>query len=953
MKCISIFLFSAAAVCAADFTTGQAARLVIGQTTFTSQDSNSSDMILGAASGIAYAADTLFVADSNRVGASPTNHRVLLYQNLSGMLPRPTDPLAYTSKCPVCVGRATLVLGQPDFTTTTLNMAATNTTLRLPTAVASDGVHLVVADTDHNRVLIWNRIPTTNNAPADVVLGQPDFKSTSLPGNIPNAKSMRGPQGVWIQNGRLYVADTQNNRVLIFNQIPTSNGAAADLVLGAPDFTTFVEPDLTQQKNSVTASLVLNPVSVSSDGVHVFVTDLGYNRVLIWNSIPTTNGVAADVAVGQPDLVSSIANNAYSTSPTDTTVPPVQTPVLCKVSNGTDTNSNPTYPAYCNATLSFPRFVLAVNNRLFIADGGNDRVLVFNQIPTTSGVSADLVIGESPDTANSTGTVTQASDAADSLRTPMSLAWDGTNLYISDAYNRRITVYSMAENTVPYAGVVNSASINIVAKGTVTFSALIASTVTTAPIPPPTVQAGDVIDINIGGTQTTTTTGSATSTTTITGGTDYKYTVLAADTVSTVITALANLINAANSGAGDTNVYATPDLATGVLLLTSRLSGINGNNTTFFCTITPVSTTTTAGISGSTSGANLSGGGDAASLAPGTIAQVQGTNLSFHTASADTTQLALPTKLGGTQVYFNGIAAPLVMVSPTAINAQIPWELGDTTSINAYVRSESDDGHVMVTTPVAVTIVTANPGIYAKPGTTPSQGLVYHASSSATGIVSVDGTATPGDTATVGIEGRSYTYTVQSGDTITGIRDALVNLVNQDPKVAATPSGEFQRIILTARVQGPDGNGIPYSASASSGASVLMTSIGSQLCCAAVGGSLVTPQSPAAPGELIYVYATGLGMPVLNDGNKSLIKTGTQYPVDGPVTVPASFVNSIAGGSTADVISATLLPGSVGLYQVLLHLNPSSLGTDPFMQLTIAQDVYVSNIITLPIVTDQ
>ena len=125
MKCITIFLFGAAAVCAADFTTGQAARLVIGQTTFTSQDSNSSDTIIGAASGIAYAADTLFVADSNRVGASPTNHRVLLYQNLSGMLPRPTDPLTYSSKCPVCVGKATLVLGQPDFTTATENLSAT------------------------------------------------------------------------------------------------------------------------------------------------------------------------------------------------------------------------------------------------------------------------------------------------------------------------------------------------------------------------------------------------------------------------------------------------------------------------------------------------------------------------------------------------------------------------------------------------------------------------------------------------------------------------------------------------------------------------------------------------------------------------------------------------------------------------------------------------------------
>src|ERR1019366_7346393 len=319
MKCFSIFLFCAAAVCAADFTTGQAARLVIGQTTFTSQDSNSSDIILGGASGIAFAGDTLFVADSNRVGSSPNNHRVLLYQNLSGMLPRPTDQLAYNSKCPVCVGQATLVLGQPDFATPTGNPAPTSTTLRLPTAVVSDGVHLVVADTDNNRVLIWNPIPTSNNAPAAVVVGQPNFTSTSLPGNIPNAKSMRGPQGAWIQNGRLYVADTQNNRVLIFNRIPTSNGAAADVVLGQPDFTTFVEPDLTQQKNNVAANQLLNPVAVSSDVFHVFVTDLGYNRVLIWNSIPTANGVPADVAVGQPDLVSSVANNAYSISPTDTT----------------------------------------------------------------------------------------------------------------------------------------------------------------------------------------------------------------------------------------------------------------------------------------------------------------------------------------------------------------------------------------------------------------------------------------------------------------------------------------------------------------------------------------------------------------------------------------------------------------------------------------------------------
>src|SRR5204863_954372 len=134
MKCISLLFICAAAACAADFTQGQAARLVIGQTTFTSQDPNSNDVIVGGVSGLAFAADTLFVADSNRVGAGPSNHRVLLYQGLNSMLPSPTAELTYNSKCPVCVGQATVVLGQPDFKTTTENIPATSRALRLPTA---------------------------------------------------------------------------------------------------------------------------------------------------------------------------------------------------------------------------------------------------------------------------------------------------------------------------------------------------------------------------------------------------------------------------------------------------------------------------------------------------------------------------------------------------------------------------------------------------------------------------------------------------------------------------------------------------------------------------------------------------------------------------------------------------------------------------------------------------
>ncbi len=128
MKRIFVLFLSATALFGqgGDLTTGQAARLVIGQRTFTAQDTDSSDVILGAASGLAFAADTLIVADSNRIGASPSNHRVLLYKNASLMFPSPLSELTYDRKCPVCVGKATVVLGQPDFTTTTVNLPATH-----------------------------------------------------------------------------------------------------------------------------------------------------------------------------------------------------------------------------------------------------------------------------------------------------------------------------------------------------------------------------------------------------------------------------------------------------------------------------------------------------------------------------------------------------------------------------------------------------------------------------------------------------------------------------------------------------------------------------------------------------------------------------------------------------------------------------------------------------------
>src|SRR5580704_16649537 len=169
MKSISLVLLAAAAASAAQFSTGQAARLVIGQSTFTEGEQGAGQNLLGGVGGVAYANDMLFVADGNRVGAAPVNERVLIFKNLSGNLPQPTDELFYYTRCPVCIGGANVVLGQPDFNST--NIAVTQSGMRTPTAVASDGHVVAVADSDNNRVLIWNSIPTANGTPADVVVG--------------------------------------------------------------------------------------------------------------------------------------------------------------------------------------------------------------------------------------------------------------------------------------------------------------------------------------------------------------------------------------------------------------------------------------------------------------------------------------------------------------------------------------------------------------------------------------------------------------------------------------------------------------------------------------------------------------------------------------------------------------------------------------------------------------
>src|SRR5215469_13539398 len=926
------------------YLTNMAARMTSGQVTFTNQDvETTSGSLLGGVGGVAYANNTLFITDSNKIQATPVQNRVLIYNNVSSFIIPPTAQITQGIRCPVCIGPeshgADLVVGQPNFVSNGIDNSSTATTptpvangLRTPTGVASNGNVLVVADTDNNRVLIWNPIPTTNDASATVVLGQPNFTAMNPPPIQPTASSLRGPQGVWIQGTRLFVADTQNHRIVVWNNIPTTNNQPADYVLGEPNLTTA--PPITVGDITPTQSNMFSPVSVTSDGQRLFVTDLAHNRVMIWNSIPTTSNAPADVEVGQPDFASENANNVQG---------------AC-VSNGTDSDGNPTYPSGCNSfcpynstdsttgtqlfpftcgrVLNFPRYALSDGQRLYIADGGNDRILVYNSIPTTNGAEADVIIGQQDefndqvsDATDSVGVNSNTlSSSPNTIRSPLALAWDGTNLFAADPFDRRVLVYTPGSGAVPANGVVNAFSLAVYAVGTFDFGG--------------TITAGDVITVKI-------------------NSNSYTYTVVSNDTLQSITKNVLAKITSNNSGVGDPNVLATLNPFLNEIVLTARTPGASGDAITFSATVAGPTSSATPTETASTSGSALNGGANAADVAPGTLLTIFGTGLSDVAQGVGGTPDSsgrYPSDLGGVEVYFDGIKAPLFYVSGTQINTQIPFEVDGSNGVSAFVRTVHNDGSISSSTAVSIPVVPVNPGIFAQGGNDPRPVLAYHASSNAIGVVSVDGSILANDVATVTIEDRSYNYTVQDTDSLTTIRDALMERINSntEEKVTASPSGEFTRIILTARVAGPDGNGIPITVSESTGALVVLSALTPSTCCANVAGAPITTANPAVPGEVINVYATGLGQAVLADGTTPAGSTGQVYT--GPAyNLPVTPIdNAQLGTTTANVLGAALIPGMVGVYQVTLQIS-SSLTTNPNTQLFIAQSTFTSNIVTIPI----
>ncbi|VAW54351.1 hypothetical protein MNBD_GAMMA06-294 [hydrothermal vent metagenome] len=314
---------------------------------------------------------------------------------------------------------AATVIGQADFTGTSANQGGSPDANTIDGPFASPGSNngiLYLPEYNNNRMLAYNNVPTTNNQVADFVLGQPNF-TTVAAGTSDTA--FDGPLGITAVNGKMYMPSYNDHRVLIWNNVPISGGVAADITLG--------QLDLVSRIANCTKTSLNNPAAISVTGNKVVVVDSGNNRVLIWNTIPTENGTPADIILGQQSFTNCARNDSDDDGIAD---------------NATA------------STLNNPFGVWTDGTRLVVLDTDNNRTLIWNNFPTGNFTPADIVLGQNDflNTAENDDDqdgITDGDGSIASARTlngPLNGVYsNGEQLFITDSENNRILVW----NTFP------------------------------------------------------------------------------------------------------------------------------------------------------------------------------------------------------------------------------------------------------------------------------------------------------------------------------------------------------------------------------------------------------------------------------------------------------------------------------------------------------------------------
>lgn len=293
-----------------------------------------------------YAPRGVFLNDNYLVAADSGNHRVLIWKGIPEEDGTPAD----------------VVLGQLDFETegANANGKSVERGLHLPTGVRIIEGKLFVADSWHHRILVWNEIPTQNFQKPDYVIGQKNLTEVTENRGQPkcSADSLYWCYGFNYINGIFYIADTGNRRVLGFRGIPEQN-QPADFVIGQDDFETNLENRGLDQKVDGKSFRWVHDIAGNEE--MIYFADAGNHRVLGWNGTLDSDR-NAEIVLGQENF---------------------------------EKNGEFPYIKQGASRLRFPYSLSVDKSVIAVADTANNRVLFWKNLPENGCYqTADFVVGQ-------------------------------------------------------------------------------------------------------------------------------------------------------------------------------------------------------------------------------------------------------------------------------------------------------------------------------------------------------------------------------------------------------------------------------------------------------------------------------------------------------------------------------------------------------------------------------
>ena len=258
------------------------------------------------------------------------------------------------------------------------------------------------------------------------VIGQDNLNVTNLAPNLVEGREFNAPLSVALDTSanppHLYVADTENNRVLGWlNASSFSNGQKADIVVGQLDLVTTFAQGPNRGTGSRTTGLA-TPVGLAVDANgNLYVADCANNRVLRFPKPFSQSTILPDMVIGQADFSHNAANGATG----------VIGPATLLLNPGSP------FAAY---------LAIDSSGNLWVADAGNNRVLRFNASALSNGASgpaADLVLGQMDFVSGGFNGYTPTS--LTQLHVPTGLAFDTLgNFFVSESNGQpgRVLVFN-------------------------------------------------------------------------------------------------------------------------------------------------------------------------------------------------------------------------------------------------------------------------------------------------------------------------------------------------------------------------------------------------------------------------------------------------------------------------------------------------------------------------------